>query len=207
MRDWLKSLFAMFKREDSSRSGLSSATQSETPAVAIAVTPGSATEAYSSDLPITSKEEDRFGRWPFAERIAETIAKREDPSSLVIGLYGPWGDGKTSTLQMMRAALQSNHQVVVVLFNPWHFASEPQLLKGFFATLSAALGQSLSTWTEKMGASLDKYGSLLSLASVNIAHMVERASPVVFSGSAASCSGLSCPALAHLRIGVSTMTT
>jgi hypothetical protein len=173
MRNWLKSLLAMFKREDSSRNESSSATHSETPTVAIAVTPEPAIEAYSSDLPITSKEEDRFGRWPFAERIAETIAKREDPSSLVIGLYGPWGDGKTSTLQMMRSALQPNHQVVVVPFNPWHFGSEPQLLKGFFATLSAALGQSLSTWTEKMGGSLDKYGSLLSLASVNIAHMIE----------------------------------
>jgi hypothetical protein len=31
---------------------------------------------YSADQPIRSKEEDRFNRWPFAHRIAETLAAR-----------------------------------------------------------------------------------------------------------------------------------
>jgi hypothetical protein len=54
-------------------------------------------EGYSADQPIRSKDEDRFNRWPFAKRIAETLAARRDASSLVIAVYGPWGDGKTST--------------------------------------------------------------------------------------------------------------
>src|SRR5688500_440525 len=56
---------------------------------------------YSADQPIRSKEEDRFNRWPFAYRIAETLAARSEPTSLVIGIYAPWGDGKTSTRRMM----------------------------------------------------------------------------------------------------------
>ena len=56
---------------------------------------------YSSDHPIRSKREDRFNRAPFATHVADTIATRLDPSSIVIGLYGPWGDGKSSTLNLM----------------------------------------------------------------------------------------------------------
>ena len=59
---------------------------------------------YSSDQPISSHEKDRFDRWPFARRIAETIARRRETSSLVIGIYGPWGDGKTSVLRLMEEA-------------------------------------------------------------------------------------------------------
>jgi hypothetical protein len=126
--------------------------------------------AYSSDQPIKSKHQDRFQRWPFAKRIADTIAKRTDPSSLVVGLFGPWGDGKTSTLRMMEEALDAYPQAIVVRFNPWHFGSEEQLLKGFFATLADALGRSLSTRKEEIGGALKKYGSVLSVASIDIGH-------------------------------------
>ena len=64
-----------------------------------------ATADYASDQPITSAIDDRFGRWPFASRIAETLATRTDRSSVVIGMYGPWGDGKTSTLRLIEEAL------------------------------------------------------------------------------------------------------
>lgn len=125
-------------------------------------------QTYSSDQPITSKDHDRFGRWPFAKRIADTISKRTDPSSLVIGLFGAWGDGKTSTLRMMEQAFRCHSHVVLVRFNPWHFGSEQRLLTGFFSTLSDALGRSLSTRTEAVGEALKKYGSVLSIASVSV---------------------------------------
>jgi len=130
-------------------------------------------EGYSSDQPIRSKDEDRFNRWPFAERIAETLAARRDPSSLVIAIYGPWGDGKTSTLLMMEEVLAACPNVAAVRFNPWHFDSEEQLLRGFFATLAEALGKSLPTKKEELGRLLDRYGGLLSLASVSLAGVVQ----------------------------------
>lgn len=106
---------------------------------------------YSSDLPISSRSEDRFNRWHFAKRIADTLAIRNDPSSLVVGLYGPWGDGKTSTLQLMVDALRAQPQVVVVRFNPWYFQSEEKLLTGFFATLAESLEASLPNLKETIG--------------------------------------------------------
>ena len=43
---------------------------------------------YASDAPVQIESQDRFKRWPFAKRIAETIASRKDPSSIVVGIYG-----------------------------------------------------------------------------------------------------------------------
>jgi predicted KAP-like P-loop ATPase len=118
---------------------------------------------YFSDQPIQSKEEDEFNRWPFAKRIADTLATRTDPRSLVIGLYGPWGDGKTSTLRLMRKSLSDHPNVVAIEFNPWLFGSDEQLLRGFFETVATSIGQSLSTNKEQIGKTLKDYGSLLSL--------------------------------------------
>lgn len=117
---------------------------------------------YSSDQPIARRADDRFNRAPFASRIATTIASRMDPASLVVGLYGPWGDGKTSVLEMMREELVSNAHVVVVTFNPWHFPSQEALIRGFFDTLSVALGKSLPTLRERIGEVMADYGSILS---------------------------------------------
>jgi hypothetical protein len=131
-----------------------------------AVTPPEVSQVqYQSDQPITRRAQDRFNRAPFASRIAETIAKRNDPSSIVIGLYGPWGDGKTSVLEMMEEALKANSDVIVIRFNPWHFQSEELLLRGFFTTLAHGLEKSLPNLKEKAGEMLKKYGSLLSLGS------------------------------------------
>ena len=124
---------------------------------------------YSSDQPIHSKRKDRFNRAVFAQRIADTAASRSDPSSIVIGLYGPWGCGKTSTLNLVEEALDDHSNVVVVRFNPWLYGSEERQLRGFFDTLAAALGRSLPTIAEEIGNLLRDYGGLLLLASFSVA--------------------------------------
>lgn len=128
---------------------------------------------YIADQPIASKSEDTFNRAPFATRIAETLATRSDPSSIVIGLYGPWGDGKTSVLEMMQEELNTHAEIIVVRFNPWHFQTEDLLLRGFFATLADAMGRSLPNMKERAGSLLQKYGSVLSLASLSIGGVVQ----------------------------------
>lgn len=122
---------------------------------------------YLSDEPIASKSYDRFGRALFAARIAETIAKRQDESSIVIGLFGPWGDGKTSVLKMMEESLIQYEHVVTIRFNPWHFPSEDALLRGFFATLAGALGKE-PAFKEKAAKLLESYGGILSVVSVTL---------------------------------------
>lgn len=98
---------------------------------------------FSSDSPVYRKDEDQFSRWEFSKRIAGVISEREDPSSITIGLYAPWGNGKTSVLNFIESSLTSNEKVIVVRFNPWLFESVESLLFGFFECLALALDKKL----------------------------------------------------------------
>jgi predicted KAP-like P-loop ATPase len=116
---------------------------------------------YLSDAPIQTPEQDRFNRSGFARRIAETIRNRIDPSSLAIGVYGAWGDGKTSVLNLIRTTLAHESDVVCVKFNPWRVDGEPALLRNFFGALVTAMRVSLGNRQEKIGKILRDYGKLL----------------------------------------------
>jgi predicted KAP-like P-loop ATPase len=80
---------------------------------------------------------------------------------LVVGLYGPWGDGKTSLLNFIRQKLDKYPLITCITFNPWRFNSEEDLLHGFFTTLASALEVKLNTKAEAFGKLLSDYSSLL----------------------------------------------
>ncbi len=119
---------------------------------------------YVVDAPLDSREADRLRRWPFAERIADTLATRSDPTSLVVGVYGRWGEGKTTVLRFIEQRLEEEHadSVVFVRFNPWLFTNDTELFVGFFAQVAAALDRKLATKAERLGSVLKKYGGLVS---------------------------------------------
>jgi len=105
---------------------------------------------YSADSPVIQKEDDRFSRWTFSERVAEVISKRSDPSSIVIGLYGVWGDGKTSVLNFIENSLSTDENVICIKFNPWRFGTEDELLSGFFFDIADALDAKLIKTGDKL---------------------------------------------------------
>lgn len=121
-------------------------------------------ENYSSDKPINSPFEDAFERYHFAQRVADTFKKREDPASLVVGLYAPWGDGKTSVLHMINYEIKDSSDIISVSFNPWIFTSETELIKGLFNSLASALERKLTNRSQEISAAVVKYGGIASLA-------------------------------------------
>lgn len=118
-------------------------------------------ESFDADRPIKSSREDRFGRSKFAKRVARVIAERRDPTSIVVGVYAPWGEGKTSVLNMMAEELEATSNSVVVRFNPWRFHDESHLLHSFFGVLAEKSDASLKTRGETVSELFKKYSGLL----------------------------------------------
>lgn len=135
--------------------------------------------SYVADAPISDPNDDRFNRWPFAKRIADTIASRRDPSSLVVAIYGAWGDGKTTVLNFLNRELSQLDNIVIIRFNPWQFPDEVALLRSFFAVLSKTLNVKLSTEKEELGKALAKYGSFLDLLKSGVGGAVQSAGEIL----------------------------
>ena len=116
----------------------------------------------TSDSPLTDPSDDRLGRWKFSKRIAESISSRQDPSSLTVGIHGPWGEGKTTVLNFIEHALEeTNEDSICLRFNPWRTGSEEELLVSFFQSLADALDRSLETDVESMGKIATQYAKIL----------------------------------------------
>ena len=115
---------------------------------------------YSADSPLLGPDDDRFQRWPFARRVAEVIATRRDPASIVIGINGAWGEGKTTVLNFIAEELKRHGNVVCFRFNPWRFPDEARLIRDFFQSLAQAVDKKLETGREKLGGVVSKYLSI-----------------------------------------------
>lgn len=120
-----------------------------------------AADRIESDQPIHNSSEDRFGRWNFARRVADVIAKRSDPQTIVVGIHAPWGEGKTSVLNMIRQRFAEYDHLELIQFNPWRFPDETQLLRHFFNVLAERLDSTITTTTEKAGDFLRRYSDAL----------------------------------------------
>lgn len=117
--------------------------------------------SYSSDNPIEHETQDMFARLPFSNRIAETIATRNDPRPLAIAIYGKWGEGKTSVLNLIQNCLKPKSNIICMRFNPWRFNDEVSLLINFFNQLSQTLQKSITNKKEQIGKLLEEYSGCL----------------------------------------------
>lgn len=133
---------------------------------------------FRADQALTRGSEDRLGRLPFALRIAATIRERKAADSLVIGVYGPWGDGKTSVVQFVQEALSSDDDIVWVPFNPWIVGDRDQLLRSFFETIAEALDTHLDSRGVTLARRVRDYSEILA-AVVPPAKAVQLASAAV----------------------------
>ena len=98
----------------------------------------------NSDMPINGIAEDKLNRGKFASDLAKAILSRDTPEGLVVGMYGKWGSGKTSVVNMAVEQLvllseSMNQKIVLMRFNPWLCADPKQLISQFFKQLSSVI--------------------------------------------------------------------
>lgn len=117
--------------------------------------------AHIPDAAIHSEAEDVLGRKRFARAIAALIAEAPKDTSLRIGVYGSWGEGKSSVLQLIRRTLlDAGH--VCVWITPW-LTERPEELAAQLTTQiadSLSLDISEETLAQKATRVLDKGAAL-----------------------------------------------
>ena len=97
-----------------------------------------------SDKPIERPDDDQFGFSPFAEKLAQSIIKNENPEGTVIAINGPWGSGKSSVINLVKHYLKKDKkpdQLQILDFKCWWFRGEEALVLEFFHQLYGALDQ------------------------------------------------------------------
>lgn len=116
---------------------------------------------FNTDKPKKEQTEDYFQRYDFSKRIAEMVSNYRGEKSLVVGIYGKWGEGKSSVLNFIQSELSTN--TAPIFFNPWLYSDERNLLNSFFSTIANTLNQTLKTNKEKIGEFFTEYAGVLGI--------------------------------------------
>ena len=143
----------------------------------------------SPDLPITKSSDDKLNRESFAESLANVILQSTFPTSFTVGLYGAWGSGKTSLLNMVIEQVERRSTDVVILrFNPWLCSDPKQLITQFFKQLASAI-KIKKPAADSVCELVDQYADLFDAASI-----------IPYAGSAIAAAGKMFTAKARKRI-------
>lgn len=114
----------------------------------------------NADCPIKGRQDDKLNRSEFAHSVANAIINYSGNSSFCMGLYGAWGSGKTSLLNMIHECVEEvNPDVIIMRFNPWLCSDSKQLISQFFTQLSSAMKLKMSP-QHRIYQLLDSYGAL-----------------------------------------------
>lgn len=62
---------------------------------------------YNSDKPINTVDQDLLGRSSFSKQLGNAIYNYDVKDGLVVGLFGKWGTGKTSVINMALNEIES----------------------------------------------------------------------------------------------------
>lgn len=119
-----------------------------------------------SDAPINLSQ-DRLGFDRYVNALTEIIMNDDTETPFTIGVFGGWGCGKSSLLEMIAEKLRSDYgdKVVLVHFNPWIHRREPNMLVPLLHTLQDTLHQDRKArFTE----SARRLGEVLTKLSVNV---------------------------------------
>lgn len=91
------------------------------------------------DAPITQAEQDKFSYGPYIDslkRIIDHLTERKGPFN--IGIYGQWGVGKTSIINLLKEKTDPK-KVKLIVFNVWKYSTD-SLMKQFLIFLDGKEG-------------------------------------------------------------------
>jgi predicted KAP-like P-loop ATPase len=108
----------------------------------------------NTDSPKNKKEDDILNRHLFAEQIVNGLltSYENGSESLIIGINGAWGTGKTTLLNFIKTELKNKQRDkgIIFDFNPWLFSGQEQLQRKFFKELKETLKNSVEKIVKKV---------------------------------------------------------
>lgn len=115
---------------------------------------------FLSEAPIELSKQDLLNYKHYAEKVRKVIQNNANYSNpLTIGIYGKWGEGKTSFLNLLNKQIdifekeKEGKGIMKFHFNPWRYGSEDEMLFAFFE----GLGQKMFLTTESNLQKAGKY--------------------------------------------------
>ena len=110
------------------------------------------------DSPLEDISDDKFGREPIVELVVDSINQvvSSNHDCVVYGIYGKWGEGKTSLMNFIKERLikqGKTDRINIVEFNPWLVNNDEALLREFFKSITNDLDETIRR-------AFQKYGSL-----------------------------------------------
>lgn len=96
------------------------------------------------DDPVDSKDLDKLDHHAVAVKLKDMLLKEQHDKSISIGLIGPWGNGKSSIIEMVKKNLENSkpfekNELITVHFLPYLNHSENDIINEFFSSLSSEL--------------------------------------------------------------------
>jgi len=114
------------------------------------------------DSPITKSGNDKLNRGRFVNAVVEEIKTIDASRSFTIGMYGKWGTGKTSLINLFREKLNTA-EYFTTYFNPWRFKNEEMIIKELFLKILKGIqsDKKLKTKSDKFGELLKSYSKFI----------------------------------------------
>jgi len=110
---------------------------------------------YFEDAPIDDSKHDKLGYLSIVNNLSATIHSQANTKSFIVGLIGPWGNGKSSIIGMTSAKLRKplspiqnlgaalgfpkRQDILIVHFLPYLNHKEEDIISEFFTSLSNVL--------------------------------------------------------------------
>lgn len=124
---------------------------------------------FLGDNAISSIDDDLFNFKHYALKVQKFIQfNSSNPNPITIGIYGKWGEGKTSFLNLIedqidlyRKDSKNERGLLKYHFNPWRYSNEEEMLFDFFDGLAKTMFLKKETNLEKAGKGILRFSKYL----------------------------------------------
>lgn len=115
-----------------------------------------------NDDPISKFDDDKLDYDPIVNKLSHILLNENHTKSISIGLVGPWGNGKSSVIHMVKNTIEADkkyidNDIISIHFLPYLNHNENDIINEFFTTLS----NELSNYNGKLSNQLLNYSQKL----------------------------------------------